>query len=59
MQAEKHKLLLPWARPSEKDEGSAGGSVLGMQRDRASGSPAAEVQGAFCLSENQIIYYQK
>lgn len=35
------------------------GSVLGMQRDRASGSPAAEVQGAFCLSENQIIYYQK
>lgn len=35
------------------------GSVLGMQRDRASGSPAAEVQGEFCLSENQIIYYQK
>lgn len=27
MQAEKHKLLLAWARPSEKDEGSTGGSV--------------------------------
>lgn len=43
MQAEKHKLLLAWARPSEKDEGSAGGSVW-ERSGNAEGAPRAQLR---------------
>ena len=62
MQAKKHKLLLPWPRFS-KEKGKAGGRggerSGNAERNCASGSPPAEVKGAFCLSENQMIYYRK